>query len=317
MSFAWAPGTREVYGSGLLIYHVFCDAKGIRESQRAPADSLLISSFVATLAGSYSGSTLSDYFYGVRAWHVLHSVPWSVEQVAVDALLKAATTLAPQSSKRKKRLPYTVEVLLIIRHHLDLTLPFDAAVWSCLTTIFYSVARVGEFTVRTVTSFDPTIHVTRSNMRRIGILLSPCSILLALDQIWGEDAFWSRQDGPTDPEAALNNHFAINNPLPNSAIFSYGYKNSSWSLTKSAFLKRLHSAFAVARIEPLQGHGIRIGATLEHLLRGVPFDVVKSMGRWASDAFTIYLRTHAMVPYMQANPTLEAVFFQRSMPPVR
>ncbi|KAJ7612864.1 hypothetical protein DFH06DRAFT_148539 [Mycena polygramma] len=167
MAFAWAPGTLEVYGSGLLVYHVFCDMKGIPESQRSPASSLLISSFIATLAGSYSGSTLANYYYGVRAWHVLHSISWSVEQVAIDALLKAATTLAPHSSKRKKRLPYTVEILLIIRSHLDLSNPFDAAVWACLTTVFYSVARVGEFTVRTLTSFDPAIHVTRSNMKRV------------------------------------------------------------------------------------------------------------------------------------------------------
>ncbi|KAJ7103676.1 hypothetical protein C8R43DRAFT_907024 [Mycena crocata] len=106
MSFAWAPGTLEVYGSGLLIFHVFCDSKGIPESQRSPASDLLINSFVATLAGSYSGSTLANYYYGVRAWHVLHSIPWSIEQAAIDALLKAASTLAPSSSKRKKRLPY-------------------------------------------------------------------------------------------------------------------------------------------------------------------------------------------------------------------
>ncbi|KAJ7223915.1 hypothetical protein C8J57DRAFT_955046, partial [Mycena rebaudengoi] len=54
----------------------------------------------------------------------------------------------------------------------------------------------------------------------------------------------------------------------------------------------------------IQGHGIRIGASLLYLLRGVPFDVVKTLGRWASDAFLLYLRKHAqiMAPYIQANP---------------
>ncbi|KAJ7021255.1 hypothetical protein C8F04DRAFT_271124 [Mycena alexandri] len=177
MFFAWASGTHETYGSGLLIYHVFCDGRGIPESQRCPASSLLISSFIATLAGSYSGSTLTNCYSGVRAWHVPHSIQWSVEQAAIDAVLKAGATLAPQSSKRKKRLPYTVEVLLIILHHLNLSLPFDAAVWACLTSIFYSVARVGEFTVRTLTSFNPIIHVTRSHIRRVGRKHGPAKIL--------------------------------------------------------------------------------------------------------------------------------------------
>ncbi|KAG2072798.1 hypothetical protein BDR04DRAFT_976873, partial [Suillus decipiens] len=52
-------------------------------------------------------------------------------------------------------------------------------------------------------------------------------------------------------------------------------------------------------------HAIRISATLEYLLCHVPFDVVKTMGRWeASDAFQCYLREHAQIlaPYPQATP---------------
>ncbi|KAF7348034.1 DNA breaking-rejoining enzyme [Mycena sanguinolenta] len=299
MSFAWAPGTLEVYGSGLLIFHVFCDGRGIPER-----------------------STLDNYYYGVRAWHILHNIPWLIEQAAIDALLKAATTLAPQSSKRKKRLPYTVEVLIIILHHLDLTCPLDAAVWSCLTTVFLfrcaggGVHSANAGLVRPCYPCHPFEYATdRHNLTQTAFFI----LRTKSAQAHGEDAFWSRQDGPTDPESALNNHFAVNNPLPTSPLFSYLHKNSLRPLTKSAFLKRLHVAFSAAQIEPLQGHGIRIGSTLEYLLRGVPFDVVKSMGRWASESFTVYLRKHAqiMAPYMQADSALQAAFFHRTMPPVR
>ena len=56
-----------------------------------------------------------------------------------------------------------------------------------------------------------------------------------------------------------------------------------------------------------QGHSIRIGATLEYLLRDTPFDIVKTMGRWSSDAFFIYLRKHAQIlaPHIQAIPNLQ------------
>ena len=57
-------------------------------------------------------------------------------------------------------------------------------------------------------------------------------------------------------------------------------------LTKTKFLERVSMATRAAGLDPLQGHGIRIGATLEYLLRGVPFDVMKAKGRWASDAVT-------------------------------
>ncbi|KIJ07648.1 hypothetical protein PAXINDRAFT_90077, partial [Paxillus involutus ATCC 200175] len=74
----WADSTRESYGSGLLAFHVFCDAKGIPDFQRAPAHSDLISVFIAYLAGSYSGKTISNYVCGVRAWHILHGQVWSL-----------------------------------------------------------------------------------------------------------------------------------------------------------------------------------------------------------------------------------------------
>lgn len=75
----------------------------------------------------------------------------------------------------------------------------------------------------------------------------------------------------------------------------------------------------LAGLDPLQGHAIRIGATLEYLLRNVPFDVVKTMGRWASDAFQLYLRNHAQIlaPYLQATPILQDEFLRLTMPQVR
>ena len=54
----------------------------------------------------------------------------------------------------------------------------------------------------------------------------------------------------------------------------------------------------------MQGHSIRIGSTLEYLLCGLPFEVMKAKGRWNSDPFHQYLRNHAKVPapYTQAAP---------------
>ena len=52
--------------------------------------------------------------------------------------------------------------------------------------------------------------------------------------------------------------------------------------------------------DSLKGHGIHIGGTLEFQLRGMPFDVMKSLGRWTSEAFMLYLHQHAtiIVPYI-------------------
>ncbi|OCH89663.1 DNA breaking-rejoining enzyme [Obba rivulosa] len=324
---AYMPGTLTGFGTGLLIWHVFCDQKGIREEQRAPAPQTLVHSFVATLTGAYSGSAITNYVYGVRAWHILHGIRWDINEDEMATILRAAEREAPPSARRKKRLPYTEEFLTRIREHLDLESPLDAAAWACVTTGFYSLARVGELTTRTLTCFDPNIHVKRCDRRieadRNGLEQTIFFIPRTKCAPNGEDIYWAVQNGPTDPAAALENHLRVN-PAQDDArtpLFAYRHQGAPKlrPLTKHALITRLASAARAADLDPLQGHGIRIGGTLEYLLRGKPFDAVRTIGRWKSDAFLIYLRKHAqiMAPYMQANPTLQAEFVRVTMPPVR
>ena len=47
-----------------------------------------------------------------------------------------------------------------ICQQLNLTDPFDAAVFTCLTMCFYAAARVGELTVPRLGTFNITHHVT-------------------------------------------------------------------------------------------------------------------------------------------------------------
>jgi hypothetical protein len=265
MSNAWSQSTHEAYSSGLLAWHVHCDKRSVPESLRAPAHHSYIASFMASLAGSYSGSTVSNYLYGLRAWHILHSVEWKLNALEIEALLKGAARLAPDSSKRKQRQPYTPEFITKVGEQLDLTDHLDASVYACLTDGFYSVARVGELTVSRLNAFDPAKHVTPANLcteanqngMEVTVLRVPSTKAALLED---EDIYWSHQ--------------------------------------------------------PLQGHGIRIGATLHYLLRGVPFEAVKAMGRWSSDAFLRYLQKHAQILmlYIQADPDIHCTFSHFIMP---
>lgn len=298
MSNAWAESTRESYSSGLLVYHVFCDARSVPEELRAPTSQATITSFITSLAGSYSGSAVSNCVNGIRAWHILHGLEWRLSSLETEAALRGAERLAPPSSKRKKRQPYTVDFITKIHQQLQAEDPFDASVFACLTTCFYAAARVGEFMVPRLDAFSPSSHVTSANLQvdrnpgglEVTVLHIPSTKATPLE---GEDVFWSHHPGPTNPYAALENHLRINCPTESHHLFAYRHKGQLGPLTKYAFIKRLVSAARLAGLEPLQGHGIRIGATLFYLLSGMPIEVMKVMGRWSSDAFLRYLRKHA------------------------
>ena len=135
----------------------------------------------------------------------------------------------------------------------------------------------------------------------------------------GEDVHWAPQIGAHDPAAALENHLSVNNPGPDDAVFSWRHPSgSSRPLSHPEFMKCINAAAAAAGLEPLQGHGIRIGSVLVYLLRGLSFEVVRTMGRWSSDAFILYLWKHATILalYIQSTPILEP-FTRIAMPPVQ
>ena len=278
--------------------------------------------FISCCAGSYSGGTLANYSYAIRAWHLLHGAPWRMNPPEMKAALDGAALLAPPSSRKPKRSPLTIQIIAAIATQMDLSKPLDAAVYACLTTTFFSAARLGEFTLTSLKSFVPTRHVKRSNILvrrdRNNLKVTVFHLPHTKCSVDGEDVYWAAQDGVIDPEAALANHLTINNPPLDRPLFSWKHHLGLRPLTRTEFLKRINLAASALQIEDIKGHGIRIGAILEYLLRGVPFDVVKSIGRWSSEAFLLYLRQHAVIiaPYIQGTPLMEA-FTRFTMPPPR
>ena len=320
---AWEEDTCTSYGAGLLMWHCFCDGQATPEAERAPASQALLSAFVAHMAVAYSGKTISNDLNRVRAWHLLHSILWVLEKNKMDAMLQAADKLTPSSSKRKKCHPYTPDFISAVQQQLDLEKPLDAAVYACLTTCFYASARLGEFTVRTLTTFNPSSHVTLQHLSydqdrngfKVTVLHLPRTKAAGKE---GEDIYWASQDREMYPTAALCNHLQINQPSEASHLFAYKATNTHRPLTKSKFLERVSDAAHAAGLELLQGHGIRIRSTLKYLLWGVPFNVMKAKGRWAGDSFQLYLRKHAVVitPYIQSSPAVHEAFVQYALPPV-
>lgn len=319
---SWQPTTRETYGAGLLVFHVFCDLRLIPEEFRCPADPLLFLTFISSCAGTYSGKTLANYTYAVKAWHTLHGAIWHMNTAEMKAALDGAAILAPPSSRTPKRAPVTLVIISSLVTRFDLSKPLDATVFACLTTTFFSAARLGEFTLPSLKAFDPGQHVKPAdvhyNQDRNGLQVTVFRLPRTKCSIDREDVYWASQHGVFDPQAAPSNHFAVNDPPRSQALFSWRHPNGIHVLTRAEFLKRINLAASELHLESLKGHGIRIGATLEYLLRGVPFDVVKSIGRWSGESFRLYLRQHAVIiaPFIQGTPILDS-FTRYTMPPPR
>ena len=273
----------------------------------------------------YGGSTIKNFIYGIRAWHLVHGAQWNIDDNQLQTLLTAGRKLTPSESKKAEKIPWTVNHLSDICKHLNPADPKDAAILACLTTAFWGATRLGEVTVPTLDSFDPRIHVKFSDLQACVVdrnNLEETVIFLPWTKASkekGEKIFWAKQHGATDPQSALTNHLNVNNPPDHAHLFAYKHENGFRPLSRNILITRINRIAKAHNLRTLSPHGIRVGATLEYLLRGVPFDVVKAKGRWQSEAFKGYLREHAqiMAPYMQADPNAYEAFIRYAMPPVR
>jgi len=101
---SWTEKTKETYRAGLLVFHVYCDLNLVPNSRHSPIAQPLLSVFLTSCVGAYSGSTLSNFVARLRAWHILHGQPWLANHDELRSILEGASRLAPKASKRPKRI---------------------------------------------------------------------------------------------------------------------------------------------------------------------------------------------------------------------
>lgn len=319
----YAENTRDTYGAGLKLFHAFCNARGVSETDRAPASRELVTEFVGSIIGFYAQSTIKNYYYAILAWHRIHLLPISTKDDEIELLFKTAAKVSPPQSKRTKREPLRTETIQKIHAVIDPTIPIDVAVYACLTTSFYAIARLGEFTTKRMDDkFDPAKHISLNGLalesdnsnNQVHTLHIPST---KASPTTGEKVQWAKQNDTTDPVSALEKHIALNKPGPNEHLFAFTANGLRHPLSKRKFQEHLATLATKANVKSKFGHNIRIGGTLEYLLRKIPFEVVKVIGRWSSDAFHIYLRKHGQIlaQYLQDSPIFPQIL--HAIPPVR
>ncbi|KAG2051891.1 hypothetical protein BDR06DRAFT_983376 [Suillus hirtellus] len=252
---------KETYGVGLLVFHMYCDLNYVEEDKRCPVNPNLLLEFLSSCTGAYSGSAIANFMAGIKAWHLLHGRAWIIQLGELKTLLEGATILAPPSLKCYKRQPFTPEFMAHIYKQMDLDKPLDAAVYACMTIMFYSIAcspsivislqRLGEFMVKTIKDFDPHKHITRNEMSEA-----------------------------TD----------LNLGGSGEHLFAWNHRKGLQPLSKTEFIKRLMLATSTAKLPDLEGHRLHIGGTLEYLLREVLFDIILAPYIQPSPALEPFMR---------------------------
>ena len=62
---AFAPTMQTTYGMGLGVFHDYCNLRGIEEGHHSPVNPTVLATFITDCIGTYSGSTIQNYIYGI------------------------------------------------------------------------------------------------------------------------------------------------------------------------------------------------------------------------------------------------------------
>jgi hypothetical protein len=158
---ALATSSKSTYAAGLLQFNQFCDKWVISEGARMPASYALLCTFIGNHKGTISGRTIKSWLSGICAWHLTNHAPWYGD----DKWVQMARISANKEGSRHKqplRVPVSIEHLLTLLRAITLSYSFHAAIWAVALVTFFGCRRLGETTVSSMSSFDPSLHVLRS-----------------------------------------------------------------------------------------------------------------------------------------------------------
>jgi hypothetical protein len=124
--------TRSNYSTGLLRFTQFCDSHKISE--------VVISAFIASYTSLCSLDCINGWLSGIKWWHTFQGAEWNGRDM-LATVKKGIAKLVPNSSRRDKREPVTLERMHCLLRGLDLSNAKDAAIYAASSIAFHGICR--------------------------------------------------------------------------------------------------------------------------------------------------------------------------------
>lgn len=262
--------------------------------QPLPASEQMLILFVADLSQRVAYSTVRTYLAGIRYWHIANGIGDPMRgRLKLELLLRGVKRSKP--IKPNARLPVTPMILRAIYKVLAVD-PNDednVMFWAACCLGFSAFLRSGEFTVKSAQSFDPDWDMMPSDIA-VNSVEEPTRMYVKIkgsktDQTrQGITLVVGRTGNDLCPLAAMLPYLVIRG---NEEGPLFRWKNKR-ALVRGDLVSKLRQVLRQAGIDcsRYSGHSFRIGAATTAAARGVSDSTIQALGRWASDAFTRYIR---------------------------
>lgn len=166
---------------------------------------------------------------------------------------------------------------------------------AAFTLAFYGLLRISEFSIPSKSKFDPRIHPTHTDIRWHKHRFTYHLKRSKTDQFQqGHKINFYQVDNHSCPYSAMKRYFSQARLYTNRRTKPLFMFHNGDPLTRRNCLKHLRELLKQANLSPhlFNTHSFRIGAATSAAASGISNRAIKHLGRWNSNAYRLYTRTH-------------------------
>jgi hypothetical protein len=287
---AWAPRTLQMFEVGMSNFRKFRVAIQSPHAN-APASPTEVKHFVAFLSlKKMSPSTINSYVCAVSNWHKVQGLDDPCADFLVRKALKGAARAGVSPDTRQPITPDLLLKLLTVLPIVCMSLYEAKMFTSVFTLAFFGLFRIGELVCQNKTFADKNALqfqdvLFQNELMKITIRFSKT------DQLGRSNNIILQGDANSKlcPVKAMKDFINFRG-CHNGPMFCHFGKTF---LSRYQFNRVLELSMKRAdpSIKNVKSHSFRIGGATNAICKGVPYEKVKEMGRWKSDAAKTYIRT--------------------------
>lgn len=288
---AYAPSTLKTYSSAQKKFIDFCL---FYELEHLPANNETLELYVAYLHTlNFKGSSIRVYLSAIRNLHIMSKYDPPIYTPRLQLIIRGAVRL---SGPINRKLPITYTVLADIFQHLSGHT--DELMLKCaLSCAFFGCMRAGELCVADGICFDPSTHLSTSDIsfdstkKSMNLFLKRCKT----DRLNKGTVIKIGCSGSDICAVCLMKEFMEDKlPKKDKPLFT-----TKWGsvLTRSYFTSVTRLALSLSGYDPAlySGHSFRSGAATSAGDAGFSSWELKMLGRWSSECYNVYLRNPSVV----------------------
>ncbi len=292
-----APSTKRVYASGQRRYLSFCVSIGALPLPLAEAQ---LCRFVARLAGEgLKHATIKGYLSALRRMQIVWGAgdPFVASWPRLECTLKGVKLKQARSAatRPRERLPVTPAILRMLRGvwGADGKKRDNIMLWAACCMCFFGFLRSGEVTVASRSRYDPEAHLSEGDVR-LGAGSPPQMVQVHLKSSKtdpfrrGVTVCLGRTGNILCPVNAIA-AYLVARGREAGPFFTF---SSGAPLSRESLVRWVRAALGAAGMDATKysGHSFRIGAATTAALVGIEDSLIKTLGRWESAAYLLYVR---------------------------